>query len=79
MDPESFGWLDVDTIAELLAQKHAGVDPYAVRFPDLKKLVLALEGFHEQPGHPVNEKILETIQARWIEEREDRHTDEDDD
>ena len=26
--------------------------------------------FQEQPGHPCNERILETIQQLWIEERE---------
>ncbi len=78
MPGETFGWLEVDTIAELLAERHAGVDPYTLRFPDLKRMVQALPGFAEEPGHPVNEKILETIQARWIEEREDRMDDDGD-
>jgi len=67
----SFGWLDIDVIAELLHENHPDVDPYAVRFPDLRAMVKALPGFAELPGHPVNERILESIQARWIEERED--------
>ena len=79
MPSETFGWLEVDTIAEHLAEQHPQIDPYSVRFPALKQMVLALQGFHEEPGHPVNEKILETIQARWIEEREDRASDEDED
>ena len=58
-------------IAELLALRHKAVDPYAVRFPDLRDMVRGLPGFAEDPAHPVNEKILETIQARLIQERED--------
>lgn len=72
-NPESrFSWLDTDLIGELLAGHYPSVDPYRVAFPLLKKLVTELPGFKEEPGHPVNEKILETIQAAWIEEREDR-------
>ncbi|MCC6677359.1 MAG: Fe-S cluster assembly protein IscX [Phycisphaerales bacterium] len=75
--PEIFGWLEVDLIAEHLARRYPDRDPFAVRFTELRALVQSLPGFHEEPGHPVNEKILETIQARWIEEKEDLE-DEDD-
>jgi FeS assembly protein IscX len=40
-----------------------------VSFPRLRSLVTELPGFAEQPGHPSNERILETIQQLWIEER----------
>jgi FeS assembly protein IscX len=66
----TFHWLDVQRIAEELADRHPDVDPLTVTFPKLKSLVQALPGFAEQPGHPCNEKILETIQQTWIEERE---------
>ena len=33
-------------------------------------------GFAEQAGHPVNERILETIQARWVEERQGMERDD---
>lgn len=75
----SFHWLDVDRIAEELVDAHRDVDPIRLRFTELRKLVEALPGFAEQPGHPVNEKILETIQMKWIEEREDSGSDEEDD
>lgn len=74
---DTFGWLDVDRIAELLAERHPERDPLAVRFTELRSLVERLPGFREEPGHPVNEKILETIQMKWHEEREDLRTDED--
>jgi FeS assembly protein IscX len=63
-------WLDVQRIAEELADRHDDVDPVGVSFPKLKALVEALPGVKEQPGHPCNERILEAIQQAWIDERE---------
>lgn len=63
-------WLDVQTIAETLADTHADIDPATIAFPRLKALVVALPGFVEQPGHPCNERILEAIQQAWIDERD---------
>jgi len=74
---KAFGWLEVELIGELLAERHPGIDPYRVGFTHLRKLVAELPGFEEEPGHPVNEKILETIQRHWIEEREDLPREED--
>jgi len=76
---KGFGWLDVDRIAELLHATHRDTQPYSVRFTDLRRLVEALPGFVGDPDHPVNEKILETIQALWLEEREDRPRNDDED
>jgi len=69
--PETFHWLDVEFIGELLAEHHAAADPLRTGFVELKRLVMGLPGFQEEAGHPCNEKILETIQRYWIEERED--------
>lgn len=68
---DSFHWLDVDLIGELLAEHHPDRDPLRTSFVELRRLVTSLEGFREQPGHPCNEKILETIQGHWITERAD--------
>ena len=57
-----FHWLDVQRIAEELADRHPDVDPGSVSFPRLRALVADLPGFAEQLGHPSNERILETIQ-----------------
>lgn len=76
---DTFHWLDVDRIAEDLLAAHPERDPLGVRFPELRDLVKKLHGFEEQPGHPVNERILETIQMRWLEEREVAGTADDDD
>jgi FeS assembly protein IscX len=69
---DTFGWLDVEEIGERLAERHRDADPLSVRFTDLKRMVEAMPGFREEPGHPVNEKILETIQKHWIEARLDQ-------
>jgi FeS assembly protein IscX len=68
---DTFGWLETELIGEMLAETYPDRDPMRVGFVELKKLVAALPGFKEEPGHPVNEKILEHVQKYWIEERED--------
>ncbi len=70
MTTETFTWTDVHEIAWRLAEAHPDVDPLAVRFTDLHRWVLALEGFHGDPKRS-NEQILEAIQMAWVEERED--------
>lgn len=62
-------WTDVDTIAIELLEAHPDVDPLAVNFVDLRNWVLALPDFDDDPRHS-GEKVLEAIQAAWIEERE---------
>ncbi len=78
MRNEPLHWLEVDRIAEALLAAHPAVDPLALRFTQLRGLVEALSGFTPQPGHPVNEKILETIQMRWHDERVDSPRDDED-
>ena len=68
--PTTLHWLDVQRIAEELADRHADVDPLTITFPRLKTMVQELPDFKEQTGHPCNEKILEAIQQAWIDERE---------
>ena len=72
----TFGWLEVELIGEMLAERYTDRDPMRTGFVELKKMVQALEGFQEEPGHPVNERILEEIQRHWIEEREGLREDE---
>lgn len=68
---KTYGWLDVTRIAEELADRHPDVSPLSVKFVDLRRMVTELPGFVEEPGHPVNEKILETIQMHWNGERDE--------
>lgn len=73
---DTFHWLDVERIGEEMADRHPGVDPFSVKFPELRDMVRALPGFEEQPGHPVNERILEVIQQAWAEEKEEMEEEE---
>jgi FeS assembly protein IscX len=62
-------WIDVRDIAIALAEKNPEVDPLKVNFVELHNFVVDLEGFdddHTRGG----EKVLEAIQATWIEEAE---------
>ena len=62
-------WIDVRDIAIALSEKHPEIDPRSVRFVDLHNRVVELDGFdddHRRGG----EKVLEAIQAAWIDEAE---------
>jgi FeS assembly protein IscX len=60
-------WIDIQVIADALYEKFPDIDPLKVNFVDLHNWVVDLDGFdddHKRTG----EKILEAIQAAWIEE-----------
>lgn len=63
-------WTDVFDIAMELADEHPDVDPQYVNFVDLHRWVCELDGFDDDPERS-GEKILEAIQAAWIEESAD--------
>ena len=65
----SLMWTDVTDIAIELVEAHPDVDPTSVNFVDLMNWVLALPEFDDVKEH-CGEKILEAIQAAWIEERD---------
>ena len=60
-------WTDTQEIAIALADAHPERDPKNINFVDLYKLVQALPGFDDDPKR-CGEKILEAIQAAWIDE-----------
>lgn len=62
-------WTDTFEIAMALADTHPDIDPARINFVDLMNWVKALPGFDDMPDH-CGERILEAIQAAWIEERE---------
>jgi FeS assembly protein IscX len=62
-------WTDVQDIAIELEEAHPDADNVNLRFTDLHKWVLELPDFADEPSRS-NEKILEAIQAAWIEERD---------
>jgi FeS assembly protein IscX len=61
-------WTDVHDIAIELEDAHPDADVVNLRFTDLWKWVQDLPDFGDDPNRS-NEKILEAIQAAWIEER----------
>jgi len=60
-------WTDTREIAIALTDAHPEVDPSTIRFTDLHRWVCALEDFDDDPQRS-GEKILEAIQATWIDE-----------
>ncbi|CAG9176948.1 Fe-S cluster assembly protein IscX [Cupriavidus pampae] len=62
-------WTDTFDVAAALYDKYPDVDPTTIRFTDLHKWVMDLDGFDDLPDRS-GEKILEAIQQAWIEEAE---------
>ena len=63
-------WTDVHDVAIALACRKHDVNPLSVNFVDLRKWILDLPEFDDNPEH-CGEKILEAIQMAWIEESDD--------
>ena len=66
---ETLDWTDVHEIGFRLSEAHADTDPLTVRFTDLHRFVLELDGFVGDPKAS-NEKLLEAIQMAWLDERD---------
>jgi FeS assembly protein IscX len=64
-------WTSSEDIAIALSDKFPDTDPLTVRFTDLHKWVMALDGFSDDARNS-NEKKLEAIQMAWYEEWKDR-------
>ena len=62
-------WTDTYDIAAALYDKYPDVDPTTIRFTDLHRWVMELDGFADVADRS-GEKILEAIQSAWIEETE---------
>lgn len=62
-------WTDIEDIGIALYEKFPDQDPLAVRFTDLHRWVTELKGFDDDPKRS-NEKILEAIQMKWLDERD---------
>jgi len=63
----SYGWNDVQRIAEELAETHEGLDPYSVGFVSLQHMIEELPDFDKNSGR-VGEKVLERVQELWAAE-----------
>jgi FeS assembly protein IscX len=62
-------WTDSLDIAIALDDAYPDEDPKYINYVDLRRWILALDEFDDDPGHS-GEKILEAIQMAWIGERE---------
>ncbi|MFO1155599.1 MAG: Fe-S cluster assembly protein IscX [Rhodospirillales bacterium] len=61
-------WSDVHDIAIALEETHPDADVVNLRFTDLWKWVQELPDFDDDPMRS-NEKVLESIQMAWLDER----------
>ncbi|HZB88080.1 MAG TPA: Fe-S cluster assembly protein IscX [Terracidiphilus sp.] len=68
--PREILWTDSEEIGIQLQEKFPGLDPLSVRFTDLHRHVVELEGFADDPAKS-NESRLEAIQMAWHAEYED--------
>lgn len=60
-------WSDVLDIAIALSESKPDIDPRYVNFVELHRWVIELPEFSDDPKRG-GEKVLEAIQAAWIEE-----------
>lgn len=60
-------WTDSEQIGIALYEKFPDRDPLQVRFTDLRRWVMELEDFDDDP-QASNEAKLEAIQMAWYEE-----------
>lgn len=65
-------WTDIYDIAISLEEKYPDIDIINISFPKLKEMVVSLNYFDDLPNRST-EKILEAIQATWLEERGSNH------
>ena len=60
-------WTDINEIAIQLVDDHPDIDPKLILFTDLHQKVMNINGVEGEADRS-NEKILEAIQAAWIDE-----------
>lgn len=61
-------WVDVQDIAIELCETYPDKDPLIANFVELRAWVMALPDFEDDLNR-CGEKILEAIQAAWIDEK----------
>ncbi|MCU7611359.1 Fe-S cluster assembly protein IscX [Anaplasma capra] len=62
-------WVDTEDIADSLEKAHPEQDIFALRFTELKSMIVGLSEFDDN-ADGCNEKILEAIQMAWSERRD---------
>jgi len=69
--PSQLRWDDAEDLGLALADKFPEQDPLEVRFTDLRRMIVELPLFDDDP-QASNEAKLEAIQMAWYEEWKDR-------
>ena len=67
---QEFDWSDTEDLGIMLSEKFPQQNPLEVRFTDLHRMVIELNGFSGDPKAS-NESKLEAIQMAWYEEWQD--------
>jgi FeS assembly protein IscX len=67
MAKKTLKWGDADEIGIALLEENPDIDPLSVSFVQLKRLILELDVFEDEPNGS-NEKVLEAIQMAWWDE-----------
>ena len=70
MDVEGLRWSDAEDIGIELYEHHPKIDPLTLRFTELRRMVIELKGFDDDPAKST-EPILEAIQMAWYDEWKD--------
>ena len=60
-------WSDSQELAISLAEQYPDQDPAQVRFTDLRRMILDLKEFNDDPEH-CGERVLEAVMMAWIDE-----------
>lgn len=60
-------WSDSQDLAINLAERYPDQDPAKVRFTDLRRMILELDDFTDDPAH-CGERVLEAVMMAWIDE-----------
>jgi FeS assembly protein IscX len=65
-------WTQIDDIAFALSEKFPDLDPTHIRYTDLHKWIIEIDGFSDDPMAS-SEGKLESIQMAWLEEYRENH------
>lgn len=65
-----YRWTDVTDIAIDLEDQYPDTNILSLRFTDLWTMVTKLKSFDDDPQNS-SEKVLEAIQAAWLDERDE--------
>lgn len=68
-DYSKMKWQDIYDIVEKLEDKYPQENILQIRYTDLHKMIIELDGFNDDATKS-NEKILEAIQMLWLQERD---------